>query len=32
MPDGNFCTIVVKPHPFDCETVYAEAKAGMTIA
>lgn len=28
----DLCTIVAKPHPFDCETVFAEAKAGMTIA
>ena len=32
MPYTNVCTIVAKPHPFDCETVYCEAKAGMTIA
>lgn len=28
----DLCTIVAKPHPFDCQTVYAQAKAGMTIA
>jgi hypothetical protein len=26
------CTVVAKPHPFDCDTVYAQVQAGQTLA
>ncbi|NMW24198.1 hypothetical protein HFP05_07305, partial [Rhodanobacter denitrificans] len=26
------CTVVAKPHPFDCDTVFAQVQAGQTIA
>lgn len=32
MTDSQLCTLVAKPHPFATDTVYAEVKAGMTIA
>ena len=28
----DLCTIVAKPHPFGSDTVYCEAKSGLTIA
>lgn len=31
MADGNLCTVVAKPHPFQ-EAVYAQVQAGQTIA
>lgn len=31
-PNTGMVTMVARPHPFDTETVYAEAKAGQTIA
>lgn len=36
MADGSLqnalCTVVAKPHPFDCDTVYAQVQAGQTLA
>jgi hypothetical protein len=28
----DHCMIVVKPHPMDSDTVYAEVQAGQTLA